>query len=246
MIVPAVVTCQYCGITGEHRFIEGPHKQECIKHPLPCPNKCELPTTATNLAGHLKICPLKFTKYEYHTVGCRARLLRQDQKKHNRETMEEHLSLTMKELLCTNSELANTTMELQATQKKLSETTRDLTEAKEQHGRMVALVKQQDETFQERVDDVTKECIKELESQLPSAIHKVIATMKHVELLNQNSMGLDDEPEVPVIIKMSGFSEIKSLARNGTVDYSTLVHFWDVNCSCIFMSMAGTVVVTFQ
>ena len=106
------VTCQYCGITGEHRFIEGPHKQECIKRPLLYPNKCELPTTASNLAEHLKICPLELTECEYHMVGCRTRILRQDQKKHNKETMEEHLSLTMKELLCTNSELASTAMKL--------------------------------------------------------------------------------------------------------------------------------------
>lgn len=67
--------------------------------------------------------------------------------------MEEHLSLTMKELLCTNSELTSITMELKTTQKKLNETTRDLMEAREQHGGMVALIKQQEETFQKRIDN---------------------------------------------------------------------------------------------
>ena len=211
------VNCQYCGTTGEHRFIEGPHKQECLRHPLPCPNSCELPTTASNLADHLKVCPLQSTVCEYHMVGCRARILRQDQKKHNREMMEEHLSLTMKELLCTNSELTSITMELKTTQKKLNETTRDLMEAREQHGGMVALIKQQEETFQKGliINIIAKECIKELESQIPHAIQKVIATIKHVELRNENARRLHDEPSpvIPVTIKMSGFSEVKESGK---------------------------------
>ena len=31
------VNCQYCHDTGEHQFIEGQHKEECPKLPLPCP-----------------------------------------------------------------------------------------------------------------------------------------------------------------------------------------------------------------
>ena len=36
------VNCQYCHDIGEHQFIEGQHKEECPKLPLPCPNKCEV------------------------------------------------------------------------------------------------------------------------------------------------------------------------------------------------------------
>jgi len=38
------VNCQYCQDTGEHHFINGQHKEECPKLPLPCPNKCEVGT----------------------------------------------------------------------------------------------------------------------------------------------------------------------------------------------------------
>ena len=38
------VYCQYCHDTGEHQFIEGNHKEDCPKFPLPCPNKCEIGT----------------------------------------------------------------------------------------------------------------------------------------------------------------------------------------------------------
>ena len=35
------VNCQYCHDTGEHQFIEGQHKEECLELPLPCPNNCD-------------------------------------------------------------------------------------------------------------------------------------------------------------------------------------------------------------
>ena len=34
------VDCQYCQHRGEHQFIEGKHKEECVEYPLACPNKC--------------------------------------------------------------------------------------------------------------------------------------------------------------------------------------------------------------
>ena len=36
------VNCQYCREMGEHQFIEGKHKEECPRFPVPCPNKCEV------------------------------------------------------------------------------------------------------------------------------------------------------------------------------------------------------------
>ena len=36
------VNCQYCHEMGEHQFIEGQHKEECPRFPVPCPNKCEV------------------------------------------------------------------------------------------------------------------------------------------------------------------------------------------------------------
>ena len=36
------VDCQYCPITREYEFIEGEHKEQCPKLPLPCPNDCDV------------------------------------------------------------------------------------------------------------------------------------------------------------------------------------------------------------
>ena len=220
------VNCRFCSITGEYHFIEGPHKQICIRRPLPCPNKCDLPTTASDVSEHLKICPLEFTECEYHTVGCTTRIIRNEQKKHNMETMEEHLSLTMKQLLYTKSELVSTKSELVSAKtelkRQIGETSQDLVETREQHSKTVTtMIKnqlQQEETFQKKIDSVentAKESIKWLESQLTATAEKVYATMRRLELLNTSAREqLSGELVAPVIIKMSGYSEYKESGSN--------------------------------
>ena len=90
------VDCQYCHIIGEHQFIEGEHKELCPKFPIACPNKCEVGSfPRDDVEEHMKICLIQC---EYHMVGCEERMPRKDQKKHNKEKMEEHLSLTISQL----------------------------------------------------------------------------------------------------------------------------------------------------
>ena len=89
------VNCQYCHDTGEHQFIEGQHKEECPKLPLPCPNKCEVESVPReDMAAHKKECPLEMILCEYYSVGCEARIARKDQEKHKKEYMQEHLMKT--------------------------------------------------------------------------------------------------------------------------------------------------------
>ena len=83
---------------------------------------------------------------------------------------------------------------------------------------------------------------------MPHAIQKVIATIKHVELLNENAIRLHDEPSpvIPVIIKMSGFSEVK---ESGKEWYSGSFCTAVLECtlySGVFVSIARMVVVPFQ
>ena len=90
------VNCQYCHDTGEHQFIEGQHKEECPKLPLPCPNKCEVGSVPReDMEPHRKECPLEMIQCEYYSVGCkRVKLARKDQEKHDNENMKEHLMMT--------------------------------------------------------------------------------------------------------------------------------------------------------
>ena len=93
------VNCQYCHITGENQFIEGEHKKQCPKLPLPCPNKCEVGSVPReDMEAHRKECPLEVVQCEYHNVGCEDRMMRKDLEWHNTWRMEKHLSLTSSQL----------------------------------------------------------------------------------------------------------------------------------------------------
>ena len=102
------VNCQYCHDTGEHQFIEGQHKEECPKLPLPCPNKCEVGSVPReDMEAHRKECPLEMIQCEYYSVGCkRVKLARKDQEKHDNENMKEHLMMTKSKLTDTKAQLA--------------------------------------------------------------------------------------------------------------------------------------------
>ena len=108
------VNCQYCHDTGEHHFIAGQHKEECPKLPLPCPNKCEARSVPReDMEAHRKECPLELTQCEYYSVGCkRVKLARKDLESHNKQKMEEHLTMTKNELISTKAQLQNTTAQL--------------------------------------------------------------------------------------------------------------------------------------
>ena len=101
------VNCWYCHDTGEHQFIEGQHKEECPKLPLPCPNKCEVGSVPReDMEAHRKDCPLEMIQCEYYSVGCkRVKLARKDQEKHDNENMKEHLMMTKSELTDTKAQL---------------------------------------------------------------------------------------------------------------------------------------------
>jgi len=100
------VDCQYCHITGEHQFIEGKHKEQCPKLPIACPNKCEVGSVPRDdVEEHMKMCPLGLIQCEYHTLGCEVKMVRKDQKKHNKEKIEDHLSFTISHLPSTLQKL---------------------------------------------------------------------------------------------------------------------------------------------
>ena len=101
------INCQYCHDTGEHQFIEGRHKEQCPKLPLPCPNKCEVGSVPReDMEAHRKECPLEIIQCEYYSVGCkRVKLARKDKEEHDNEKMKEHLMMTNHELMDTKTQL---------------------------------------------------------------------------------------------------------------------------------------------
>ena len=100
------ITCQYCAITGERQFIDGQHQEQCPKLPLPCPNGCDIGTVPReNMEKHKADCPLEMIQCDYYEVGCKDGVARKDQVRHNKECMENHLSLMKSEYLCTKRAL---------------------------------------------------------------------------------------------------------------------------------------------
>ena len=104
------VTCRYCNTIGERHFINGQHqKEECCKFPLSCPNNCKVGTVLReNMEAHRAECPLEMIWCEYYEMGCKDSMARKDKVKHNKEEVENHLSLMKSEYLQTKSKLADT------------------------------------------------------------------------------------------------------------------------------------------
>ena len=115
------VNCQYCHDTGEHQFIEGQHKEECPKLPLPCPNNCEVGSVPRdNMKTHKKQCVTKMIQCEYYNMGCRARIPYKDEEKHRKEKMEEHLLMIKLKLSKTEDLLACTQQRLASSEERIS------------------------------------------------------------------------------------------------------------------------------
>ena len=98
------VNCQYCHDIGEYQFIDGQHKEKCPKFPLQCPNSCGIGIIPRDgVREHINVCPLQLIQCKYHIIGCEVTMARKDQEKHNKEMMEEHLSLSVTELAATKA-----------------------------------------------------------------------------------------------------------------------------------------------
>ena len=123
-----LVSCQYCHTEGEYQFIEGSHKEQCDKFPVPCPNNCEIGCIPRqDLQEHKTVCPLENVHCQYHDVGCDAKIARKDLVKHSEENTNKHLLLMKSTLTDTQSKLADTQSKLVDTQNKLADTQSKLT-----------------------------------------------------------------------------------------------------------------------
>ena len=125
------VNCQYCHDTREHQFIEGQHKEECPKLPLPCPNKCEVGSVCReDMEAHRKECPLEMIRCEYYSVGCEVRMARKDKEKHDNEKVKEHLMKTSQVMTSIKDELNGTKLKLTIAKSAQAATKHELTDTK--------------------------------------------------------------------------------------------------------------------
>ena len=101
------VNCQYCHITGEHQFIEGKHKEQCLKFPLPCPNRCEVGNVSCeDIEAHRKECPFEVVQCKYHNIGCEDKMMNKDLAIHENKNVHNHLAMMKKQLEAVQSRCA--------------------------------------------------------------------------------------------------------------------------------------------
>ena len=188
------VVCGHCILIGSYMFIEGKHKDECPKVPMPCPNGCEVGTVLRqDVDEHRQICPLEMIRCEYYDMGCEMEIARKDVKDHNRENVDKHLGV----LKC---ELANTKTDLTQARKDV-ETTEE---------RMVNMQRK----FRKQIDDIEHQCqesIKRLEMQLYNSIYQLHKNCNPwaLKLNAMASMSTMEEQVVPVVLKMTNFAKLK-------------------------------------
>ena len=213
------VNCQYCHDTGEHKFIEGQHKEECPKLPLPCPNKCEAGSVLhEDMETHRKSCPLEMIQCEYYSVGCEVRIARKDHDKHKQEKMEEHLMKTLAhelnstklELTVTKRELTDTKSSLADTNSKLANTERRLTDTDNQ----LAIALQRISTLEVLLYLETDKAITRPTS---SAVVLESSLGWSDKLVAMVMMSKSNDQECPVTIKMSEYGKKR---RNNVEWYS--------------------------
>ena len=200
------VNCQYCHDIGEHQFIEGQHKEECPKLPLPCPNKCKIGSVPRqNMKAHRIECPLEVIRCEYYSVGCEVRMARKDQEKHRIENVEQHL---MKTNFAVRGDINETKLELTSTKQDLIDATVALADAK---------CKLADTTNHLAI---ALQRISSLESSVYLATNIVTRTTSSAAVMESSlgwstklaamaMMSKSGDQVCPVTLKMSGFDKMK-------------------------------------
>ena len=94
------VQCIYCQLTGFYKVIVGSHYDKCPGVTVQCPNSCSVSELLrSELAEHIKKCPLQVVSCEYSHAGCDKRMARKDIEIHRVTGMVEHLTLVNKKLL---------------------------------------------------------------------------------------------------------------------------------------------------
>ena len=199
------VKCQYCYIIGQHQFIENKHKEQCSKLPVLCPNKCKVESVLReNIEKHMKICSLEQVQCEYHMVGCQETLARRDQKEHNREKMEEHLSFAVSALNTTRQELSLTRQNLTRAEKMHNTLAADTLDA-------LSKLEIKFQTKITKIETAAQNRIAELEKkvQQKDELLEMLHGKWTIELVTIAAKLSSGNQVTPVIMKMSEYTKKK-------------------------------------
>ena len=80
---------------------------------LDCPNKCdEKEIPRKDVSSHRQICPREKAPCQYEPFGCKEKMLCKDLSQHMKDSVEQHLLLTMNRVLKLESENTGLTVKL--------------------------------------------------------------------------------------------------------------------------------------
>ena len=91
--------CQHCGEKGTYASITEDHDKVCNKKIVSCPNKgsgCRLSMERGKTNQHvMSVCDYTEVACAYESLGCGVRMLRKDAVKHEKDSRERHLDLSL-------------------------------------------------------------------------------------------------------------------------------------------------------
>ena len=94
-----LVKCCYCLKQDKQQIITSSHFDECPDYPVKCSNEeCEEVIPRRLLATHNETCPKAIITCEYNTVGCEVKIKKEEQEKHNDESIKHHLAMAVKRI----------------------------------------------------------------------------------------------------------------------------------------------------
>ena len=94
-----LIKCQYCNEEDIYQVITGDHLKVCPQYPIQCTNEgCGQKVPRSQMTAHKESCPKEIISCEYSTIGCVEKMKREEQEKHNEQSMDEHLQMAVKEI----------------------------------------------------------------------------------------------------------------------------------------------------
>ncbi|XP_011408006.1 PREDICTED: TNF receptor-associated factor 4-like, partial [Amphimedon queenslandica] len=122
--------CPTCRSSLEGKYFKDGRVERGIKSlKVYCTNTdsgCQWMGTINDIDAHLETCPKAIIPCEYNTVGCDKGMKREEQEKHNEESITAHLQLTKEQLEVTNDQLELKNEQLQTTNEHLQLTEQQL------------------------------------------------------------------------------------------------------------------------
>ena len=164
-------SCEFCDFESMYDIVIE-HLQNCVKHPIPCPNACEINTIPlSDVESHLLECPLQLVACELAHAGCSAQVARRDLPLHMKESVQQHLlSASLLNLQLTRDKIERQDQELKKKDEEMALKDQQLVEiekeAKEQRERdlketdlkYTEMVQEKNLTYAEMVKEKDLKC----------------------------------------------------------------------------------------